>query len=289
LPIALILASVFSWIVAGRLLRPVSRLSDAASALVIEPGMSLGVDAEHRELAQLESAFDALLRRTSDLLEREQRFSSQASHELRTPLTRLRLRLERIRGSTDDPSLKEQVDSALRSTRMLDRLTESLLMLARSESGELPQEPVNLCDIARRLSGDHDGLDAPVTVQPMEDEILVTGNEELLTRAVANLIENAGKYAGCHAHVALRAYRQNGEAVISVEDDGPGISPELRETALERFRRGAAHRSGIAGVWLGLSVVDAIARRHGGRVELSPGTGGGECVRIYLPAVGLDL
>lgn len=289
LPVALLLASTFGWITATRLLRPLRRLSDASSAMVIEPGMSLGVAAEHEELAQLERAFDALLVRVSDLVEREQRFASQASHELRTPLTQLRLRLERIRETVSDVSTREEIDAALRSARMLDRLTESLLLLARSESDRLPVEPVNVCDIVRGLAGVHEGLELPLTAQSTDDEILVTGNEELLTRAVVNLIENAQKYAGRGARVTLRAYRERDQAVIEVEDDGPGVPPDVRDTVLERFSRGAAHRSGSTGVGLGLSVVDSIARRHGGRVELRPGAAGGERVRICIPLRRVDL
>lgn len=268
-------------------LRPLEDLTRAATRLEATPGVSLGVGARPAELAGLERAFDGLLRRIGKDLAREKRFAQEASHELRTPLTLLRARIEHLsRHLTGRPEERAEAEAALRDVESLDRLVDALLLLARSEEAALPATPVNLCDLAREVAaraGRADGEAgwAPEVMAP--DEILVRGSEELLDRAVANLVENARKFAGAQAKVRIRVYRAGSRGVIAVDDDGPGIPPELRPVAFDRFVRGPADRNRVAGVGLGLAVVRAIAERHGGDAATGPGPLGGEEVRISIP------
>ena len=287
LPVAVLIGALIGRLVIRRLLRPLDDLTQSTSG--IEPGrqMALGVKAQSRELHQLERAFDALLDRLEQMLAREKRFAQEAAHELRTPLTNLRLRMERLcRDAGDDSEIAQQSSAALANLDSLDQLIESLLILARSEGGDLPVAPVNICDLIREIAAgsEPETNSKSVTVEvDAPDEVLVLGNEELLIQAVTNILENARKYAGPDAKIRVGASESDGYGVISVEDDGPGIPLELREVVFERFYRGPVHRNQVPGTGLGLAVVDAIVRRHGGRVETGPSDLGGEQLRIAIP------
>jgi two-component system sensor histidine kinase MprB len=287
LPVAVLIGAWIGRLVIRRLLSPLDQLT--RSTTEIEPGkrMALGVKAQSRELHQLEGAFDALLERLELMLAREKRFAQEAAHELRTPLTTLRLRMEKLGKQTgNDPELARQTRAALNNLDSLDQLIESLLLLARSEGGDLPVAPVNICDLIREIAAGP-VPEASVSETTVEvdapDEVLVLGNEELLVQAATNILENARKYAGQGAKIRLRASKSDGHGVISVEDDGPGIPIELREVVFERFYRGPVHRNRVPGTGLGLAVVDAIVRRHGGCVEAGPSALGGEQLRISIP------
>jgi signal transduction histidine kinase len=228
-----------------------------------------------------------LLERLEEMLAREKRFAQEAAHELRTPLTNLRLRMERLcRDAGESSEIGNQASAALTNLDALDQLIESLLILARSEGGDLPVAPVNICDLIREAAASPEAVAdaAALTVKvDAPDEVLVLGNEELLVQAVTNVLENARKYAGPSAEIHLGAFESEGYGVISVEDDGPGIPIELREIVFDRFYRGPLHRNQIPGTGLGLAVVSAIVRRHGGRVATGPSTLGGEQLLLSIP------
>jgi len=287
LPLAVLVGAVAGVMVFRRLLRPLGALRRAASRLKPESGMSLGVGARPAELAGLERAFDSLLSRLGASLAREKRFTQEASHELRTPLTILRGRLERLsRLGPEDPELAGEVEAALKDLGALDRLVEALLVLARSESARLPETPVNLCDLAREVAAQQTRADGPSNRPPevdAPDEILVRGSEELLGRALGNLVENSRKFAGREALIRIHVEREDGKGVVRVEDDGPGIPAELRPFVFERFVRGAGDRHRVPGTGLGLAVVQAIVTRHGGEVTVGPAALGGEQVTLSLP------
>lgn len=292
LPVAVLIGALIGRLVIRRLLRPLGDLTRSTAG--IEPGrrMALGVKAQSRELHQLERAFDALLDRLEQMLAREKRFAQEAAHELRTPLTNLRLRMERLcRDAGNDSEIAEQTCAALANLDSLDQLIESLLILARSEGGDLPVAPVNICDLIREIAAgpEPETNSQSVTVEvEAPDEVLVLGNEELLIQAATNILENARKYAGPGAKIRVGASESDGYGVISVEDDGPGIPLELREVVFERFYRGPVHRDQVPGTGLGLAVVDAIVRRHGGHVGTGPSDLGGEQLRIAIPLLPLD-
>ena len=172
---------------------------------------------------------------------REKRFSQEASHELRTPLTVLRGRLEQLAQElAARPDLAREARAAVEDVESLDRLVGALLLLARSESAPLPMTPVNLCDLAREAARQHPSAGGlrPASIEvEAPDEILVRGSEELLGRALGNLLENARKFGGAGARIRIRVHRQRGDAVLCVEDDGPGIPPEQRPFVFERFFR----------------------------------------------------
>ena len=188
-------------------------------------------------------------------------------HELRTPLTVLRGRLESARSPAEDRSIGEDLTAAIEEVRRIDSLVESLLILARSDAAPIPMAPVNLCDVAREAARSRaklDGAGSPAPEVLASDEILVRGSEELLARVLDNLLENARKFAGPLANVRVHVGEEGDDVVLRVEDDGPGMAPQHRARAFERFFRSPADRSRVPGTGLGLAVVLSIVKRHGG-------------------------
>jgi signal transduction histidine kinase len=286
LPIALGIGMILGGIAIARALRPLDELERAAAGLTATSPLALGVGAKPREIARLERSFDALLDRLGDALARERRFTQEASHELRTPLTVLRARVERLAAAPSDQERREHIAAVARELGSLESLVEALLLLARSEDAPLPRIPVNLCDLARSAAhrqGLVDGSAGQPIVVDAPDEILVRGSEELLDRAIGNVVENARKFAGPAGRIRVRVEAAGGQGVISVSDDGPGIAVDARARVFDRFFRDPAHRQSSNGAGLGLAVVRAIVVRHGGSVSAGASDLGGADFRLTLP------
>lgn len=282
-PLAAIAGTLFGRRVFRRALFPLQALESAAAAAAPRPGLTLGVHARDREIESLELAFDGLLARLGEALERERRFAQDASHELRTPLTVLRGRLERARSRL---AAGEDIDAALDEVRRIDGLVESLLLLARSENIVIPTALVNVCDLARQSAAERARVDGPPSPPPevlASDEVLVRGSEDLLARVFDNLLENGRKFAGREARLRVHVGEEGDEVVLTVEDDGPGMAPEHRARAFDRFFRAPRDRARVEGTGLGLAVVQSIVLRHGGSVTAGPSPLGGEEIRVRLP------
>jgi signal transduction histidine kinase len=284
LPLAVLFGALMGRGIVSRQLRPLQDVTRAAAALEPGTGQRVNVPTPTEETARLVEALNHLLAQIETHVARERRFAQQAPHELRTPLTALRIRLEGLRASARLGGAGREIDTAIGELDALDRLIDALLLLAGADEADFPMAPVNLCDLAREAAApEPPGPGSVVSTVDAPDEILVAGNHDLLSRALANLVDNARKYAGPDPHLRIRAFTDEDQGVLSVEDNGPGIPPEIRPFIFERFYRGAAHRHRIRGSGLGLSVVDTIVRRHRGRVETRRSGLGGEDVRILLP------
>ncbi len=217
--------------------------------------------AETLEIAQLESAFDALVRRLLDALGRERASSAHIAHELRTPLAAMVADLEGVR-ALDDASA-----DALRRvrgdvSRFGDAIDAILVLSAGSRPGERGDAVVNVADLLRELAPAGSAVVAP-------DEALVTADERLLRLAVRNLVDNARKYAA--GARLLRVSREGDSVRLAVVDDGPGLDEAARARMFERYWRATADGEGRG---LGLALVRAVAERHGGRAEARPGPNG---------------
>jgi two-component system OmpR family sensor kinase len=283
LPLAALAGTLSGRHLFRRALLPLQALESGGGAASPRPGLSLGVGAREREIASLEQAFDGLLQRLGEALQRERRFAQDASHELRTPLTVLRARLERARAHA---AAGEDLDGALDEVRRIDGLVESLLLLARAENIAIPMAPVNVCDLARQAAAERARADGPPSPPPevlASDEVLVRGSEDLLVRVLDNLLENGRKFAGREARLRVHVGEEGDDVVLTVEDDGPGMAPEHRAHAFDRFFRSPSHRARVEGTGLGLAVVQSIVQRHGGTVSTGPSALGGEEVRVRLP------
>ena len=263
-----------------RRLAALGRLEAAVAHTQADAGASIGVPAETREISTLQQAFNGLLSRLGEALSRERRFTQEAAHELRTPLATLRARLERI-GTPETAAALADVDA-------LDRLVDTLLLLARSESAPLPATPVNLCDLARDIAHRRFLTDGESSRRPdveAPDEILVRGSEELLARALSNLVDNARKFGGPAARIVIGVREEGPRAVVSVADDGPGIPEAAVERVFERFFRAPETRGTVDGSGLGLAVVRAVAARHHGSVAARRSVLGGAELVLELPAL----
>lgn len=234
--------------------------------------------------------------RRTQILGRE--LVSNASHELRTPLTiaastaeTLLRELETPRGADHQHEFLEVIG---RQLRRMELLIDEILQLSRLEAGPLGREneetdlneiAADVCLQAREQAAGK-GLDLNVQLAP--EAIMVRGEERLLNMAVSNLVDNAIRYIGHGTHVVLRTSQEtDGNCLLQVEDDGPGITPAEREHIFERFVRGrTAMQSGIEGSGLGLAIVHRVVELHGGTVDVESNAAGGSTFSIRLPAAG---
>lgn len=252
-PMLLAVTSCVVWWVTGMALRPVEALRRAADR---PDATGLPVPAADDELARLAATLNRLLTRLRGQLSRERAFIADAAHELRTPIASLQLQLD----VADDPppGLRAEV-------QRLSDLVESLLTLARAEGGQgMRREVVDLTAL---------GATGP--------SVLVEGDPAALQRLVDNLMSNAR----CHAStVEITTHTDGDEAVLTVDDDGPGIPQHERERVFERWVRLDASRSRHrGGVGLGLSLCRAIADAHGGTLRVLDSPLGGARLELRLP------
>jgi signal transduction histidine kinase len=262
--LAALLAALGSIAVARRAARPLSDLATHVASLEPGQGQRLQIDTALVEVNHLARRFDELLERFDEVLAREKRFSAEASHELRTPLTVARAEIEQLRNTDRDSGA---LDRALVAIDRLAALVEALLWFARAQGrlDEGDMDIVNLADVTRSelesLQRVHQGLRLECD---LPDEALVRGDEGLLGRVVANLVDNAAKHGDRGTiRVALRC--AGSRVTLSVINGGAVIPPKLREQIFLPFVRGAAPGGG--GFGLGLPLARAVARSHGGDVR----------------------
>ena len=241
------------------------------------------------EVQPLVSELNLLFERVQRAFETQQHFVADAAHELRSPLAALRLQLQSLQRASDDAARAAAAERLSSGIDRATRLVEQLLALARQEAAATPTEPVDLRAVAQLALADvaaaaqARGTDAGLLDS---DAATVPGNAEALRMLVRNLLDNAIKYTppGGQVDVQVRAEAPGHAVRLTVEDSGPGIAPEHRDRALQRFVRvgsdGAATGSG-----LGLAIVQAIAQRHGAAVELgaSERLGGLRVVVVFAP------
>jgi signal transduction histidine kinase len=223
--------------------------------------------------------------------EQMRRFTADASHELRTPLAAVRgeaqVTLSRDRTGAE---YRESVEVMLEEAVRMGRIVDDMLTLARADAGELPLEraPVYLDEVvadatrtARPLA-EQRGI--ALDVEPSPEAVEIVGDEDLLRRAVLNLVDNAIKYTEPGGSVRARAVCDGHEARVEVEDTGQGITPADRERIFDRFYRVDKARSRDAGgAGLGLSIVRWAAEAHGGRVDLASEPGTGSRFALVIP------
>ena len=229
------------------------------------------------EVQPLVSELNLLFERVQRAFEAQEHFVADAAHELRSPLAALRLQLQGLQRAGDDTARAAAIERLSAGIDRATRLVEQLLTLARQESGSTATEPVDLRAIAQLALAD---VAPAAQARSMDVGLLdseaatVPGNVEALRMLVRNLLDNAIKYTAPGGQVDVQVRADNGHAVLTVEDSGPGIAPEHRERVMQRFVRETAE--GAPGSGLGLAIVLAIAQRHGAVVALdsSPRLGG---------------
>src|SRR5664279_5411477 len=278
------LAGFAGMMIARRAMAPIAELTSTAEAIARTRDPSLSVpepqaDDEVGELARtlqgMLHELDAARGATETMLARQRRFVADASHELRTPLTSVLANLELLAESLDGDQ-GDAARSALRSSQRMRRLVADLLLLARTDAARVvAREPCDLAQIVVEAAGELGPVSAEHDIELDVHPAVVMGARDELHRLAINLLENALRHTppGTEIRVST-ASAPDGQVELVVEDDGPGVPPELAPTLFERFVRGVGDRGGSFG--LGLAIVQAVAASHGGSVSLqSPEHGTG--------------
>ncbi|RAY14135.1 two-component sensor histidine kinase [Actinomadura craniellae] len=289
-------AAGLGWLIAGRVLAPLHRVTDTARRIAGAPAADRGLherialrgpDDEVKELAD---TFDTMVERLDRSFDGQRRFVANASHELRTPLTLGRalveLAMHRRSASADVRQLGEQL---LEINSRHERLIAGLLLLAGSEHEIVDRAPVDLADVVGHVAAQTapEAGRAGVVVHEEPGEAPTAGDALLLERLVQNLVENGIRHntgGGGWVRVASRT-RQDGRVEVEVGNSGPAVPPYEVPALFEPFRRLDSDRLVTAkGAGLGLSIVRSVARAHGGEVTARPREGGGLTVTVTLPA-----
>ena len=287
LPVALALSSAFGYLVAGAALRPVETMRRRAADISAEtPHRRLPLPQARDEVYRLGQTLNEMLERLDAGLVRERRFVADASHELRTPLAILRTELElAMRRPRSHAELEKALLSTTEEVERLVRLAEDLLVLARADEGRLllrveRHDARALLDaVAGRNDTRASSAGRKLDVLGPEGQVF-TGDRARLEQALGNLVDNALRYG--EGAVRLEAQTGDGQLVFVVRDHGDGFPPEFLPHAFERFSRPDVARTG-GGVGLGLAIVDAIARAHGGSAAAVNLADGAE-VTLTIPA-----
>ena len=284
LPIALALASLAGYAVAAAALHPVEAMRRKAADVSEErPGERLPIPPADDEIRRLGETLNAMLGRLEAALEREQGFVADASHELRTPLASLKTELElALRRDRTTEELRGALRSASEETDRLSRLADDLLVLARSDRGTLPLriERIPAKELLDGVAAQSRTTGHDVRVE-VPDGLELNGDRLRLEQALGNLVANAATHGD--GAVTVSARRLNGTVELHVEDEGEGVPAEFAERAFERFTSADEARAG-GGAGLGLAIVAAIARAHGGRAGLARRANGTDAW-IALPAL----
>jgi signal transduction histidine kinase len=289
-PLGLLVGALAAWLLAGRAMAPIARLAAQAREVGRRPEAArLDVEGVEGELRELTATLNDAFARLEELGARERRFAADASHELRTPLAVVRAHLELALSRERPPQeYRTALDTALTGALRLEAVVRQLLLLAGVEAGRLPTERIDLADVVQRaVSAAREAapVGAPgITLHAVEVELPVAGDAVLLERMVANLLENALQHAARSPEIAVELERDGAEVRLRVLDRGPGVPDELRPRLFERFARGDVSRGrDTGGAGLGLAIVRAIARQHGGDVTAAARAGGGTSMEVRLP------
>ncbi|MEX0171508.1 sensor histidine kinase [Streptomyces sp. LMG1-1-1.1] len=283
------------WILAGRMLAPLTRIRDAAR-MAGEGSLSHRIRMEGRqdEFRELADVFDSMLGRLESHVAEQRRFAANASHELRTPLaiSRTLLDVARKDPSRDRGELIERLQVV--NTRAID-LTEALLLLSRSDRGTFTRESVDLSLVAEEAAetllplAEQRGITLDVTggATPIRRAARTSGSAELLLRMATNLVQNAIVHnLPSGGTVTVHTEAHGTTSVLRVENTGRRLPPDLVPTLTEPFQRGTerARTDEHPGVGLGLALVHSIVRAHDGTLDLEPRPAGGLVVTVGLPA-----
>ena len=280
-PLLVALAVFGGYFIAGRALKPIRDIENAA--VQIERGQDLKKRIELNpgtdELHRLASAFNEMFERLDESFESERQFTSDVSHELRTPMSVIMAQCEyTLEKSRTQKEYEAALNMILRQGGKMSRLIEDMLCFARIErkSDNFIKERIDFSKLTRSVCEDMALLRERgiILSADIADSVFVTGNQELLSRLMINLIGNAYRYGHENGNIIVTLTDTEGNAVLSVRDDGIGIAPEHKDKIFNRFYQVEASRSG-AGAGLGLSMVLEIAHFHGGEinVESEPGKG----------------
>jgi two-component system sensor histidine kinase MprB len=273
-------AAAVGFVVARATLRPVTRLTEDAERIATTRNLRERTDQSRSgELGRLAVAFNTMLDALADSVSAQRQLIADASHELRTPLAAARTNLEVIERHTElEPGtrrriLGEAVDELKEMTQLIDELVD----LARGDAQAFELSPTRLdlvTEDVRAVTARRSGVEIRVDSKPST----VAGSPDALTKAIANLLDNAIKWSPAGSCVEVSV----GAGTVSVRDHGPGIEPEDLPHVFDRFYRAAAART-LPGSGLGLAIVKQVAEAHGGTISAQAASDGGAIFTLQLP------
>jgi two-component system OmpR family sensor kinase len=289
---------VLVWYGIARGLRPLESVAAAVgerSPGALEPLTEAGLPVEVRPLVH---ALNGLLARLDRALGSQRAFIADAAHELRTPLTAVHLQAQLAERATSEAERARALLELRTGLERATHLVEQLLTLAREEPGvsERPFAPVNLTELAHHVVAEHASIAAARQVDlgfapdgPVTSDVVIDGDSAGLRVLLSNLVDNAVHYAPEGGRVDVGIRRRNGEAILEVRDNGPGIPAAERARVFDRFYRVARPGSAdVPGSGLGLAIAKRIAERHDANITLAPGIAGpageGLAVTVRFPA-----
>ena len=287
-PVALVLATLLGYTLAGAGLRAVDAMRRHAASISAERAHDrLPVPRTGDELQHLGETLNAMLDRLEQALERERGFVAEAGHELRTPLALLRAELDyALHHAETDGELRAAIREASQETDRLVQLAADLLLLASSDQGQLPLQlerfavRVAMESVRQRFAWRAEAEER-LLVLDADDDPVIEADRLRLEQALGNLLENALRHG--EGTVTLSVVVADGAVELHVRDQGRGFPPDFLDRAFERFTRAEESRSGH-GAGLGLSIVQTIARAHHGKATAANQPEGGADVAIHLPA-----
>jgi signal transduction histidine kinase len=272
------------WLVAGRALRPLRTITNAAREIsASDLHRRLALKGPNDELTELGTTFDGLLARLEASFEAQRRFVANASHELRTPLTLERALIEvaLAEPNASADSLRATLEQVLAASEQQEQLIEALLMLSRSQRGLDHYDPVDLREIA---SDAVDAVAEEILVEADLEPAVTSGDPALVGRLVANLVGNAVRHNVSNGWVAVSTGTRRGKVVLSVANSGPVVPPEELERLFQPFQRLDGRRDADrGGLGLGLSIVEAIATAHRAEAVARARPDGGLVVEVSFP------
>jgi signal transduction histidine kinase len=282
------LSAALGWLLAGRALRPLSEITATARRVSQENlNERIALSGPEDELKELADTFDGMLARLDAAFASQRSFVANASHELRTPLSIIRTEVDvALQGGTPTAARLAAMAAVVRAaSQRSERLIEALLTLARSDRGDLERTRVDVAALCRaaldEVAGDLVARDLRVEADLATAS--TTGDRALLERLVANLVHNAVRHNVDGGWISITTDARDGHAAMVVANGGPAIAPDdARELTTPFHRLGSERTRGAGGSGLGLSIVDSVARAHGGAVRLiAPGEG--LIVTVELP------
>ncbi len=284
----LVVGLLGGWLLAGRMLAPLTRITDATRmATTGSLSHRIRLPGRRDEFRELADAFDAMLARLEARVAEQQRFAANASHELRTPLAITQTLLDVARNDPDRDS-GELIDRLHAVNARAIDLTEALLLLSRADQRSFTREHVDLSLLAEEATetllplAERHGL----TIATSGDTTPTFGSHALLLQLTTNLVHNAIVHNLPGQGTVWVTTTVNPErAVLTIENTGEKLTPQLVSTLDEPFRRATERlRTDHPGAGLGLAIVKSIAQAHDGTLTLTPRAGGGLCVTVQLPA-----
>ena len=286
---------VVGWVVAGRVLAPIGRITAVAREIqATDLSRRIALSGPADELRELADTFDSMLARLDEAFEGQRRFIHEASHELRNPLAVIRTNLDVTLADPDASAddLRAAADVVRRSTERISRLVDDLLVYADRGSPVREHVPVDVATVVDATVAEFfvpaatNGL---ALTSASDRELWVLGDRDALRRVVANLLANAVRLAPRGSEVRVAAGRADDWVWVAVDDAGPGIPADERESVFQRFWRGDAAKARAEGrSGLGLTIVRQIAEAHRGVVRLWPSERGGSTFVVWLPATSAE-